>query len=104
MLITDGLRFSGIAARLGAVAASLMPGSPNRSTGLYGRHTYMRPTGKALRNPADPHQKARIGAAAYKRERKEWIRDRNALKSFRGNAAHYLASDHRRLDPFFIAR
>lgn len=93
MLITDGLRFSGIAARI----AKLLDR-------LYGRHTYMRPTGKALRNPADPHQKARIGAAAYKRERKEWVRDRNALKSFRGNAAHCLASDHRRLDPFFIAR
>lgn len=32
--------------------------------------TKRRPTGAALRNPADPHQAARIEAAAAKRERK----------------------------------
>lgn len=102
MLITDGLRFSGIAARLGAVAASLMAGSPSRSTGLYGRHTYMRPTQRQQRDPNSPHQQARILAAADKRERRAKKLAFYMLHSTLNNRAH--ADTGPSLNPFHIAR
>lgn len=102
MLITDGLRFSGIAARLGAVAASLMAGSPGRSTGLYGRHTYMRPTRRQQRDPNNPHQHARIMSAAEKRERRAVKLTRDATRSALYNGAHRGSGVA--FDPFFIAR
>lgn len=102
MLITDGLRFSGIAARLGAAIGSLMIGSPTRSTGLYGRHTYMRPTQRQQRDPNNPHQQARILAAAEKRERRTAKLVRDTLGATINNRAH--ADTGPSLNPFFIAR
>ena len=102
MLITDGLRFSGIAARLGAALGALMSGSPGRSTGLYGRHTYMRPTLRQQRDPSNPHQQARIQAAAEKRERRAVKLTRDATRSAIYNGAHRGSGVA--FDPFFIAR
>lgn len=102
MLITDGLRFSGIAARLGAALGALMSGSPGRSTGLYGRHTYMRPTRRQQRDPNNPHQQARILAAAAKRERRAVKLTRDTLRATVNNRAHACSCPS--LNPFHIAR
>jgi len=101
MLITDGLRFSGIAARLGAAIGSLMIGSSGRSTGLYGRHSYMRPTRRQQRDPNNPHQQARIMAAAEKRERRAKKLAFYMLHSTLNNRAH--ADTGPSLNPFHIA-
>lgn len=98
MLITDGRRFAGIASKIAAILAGPMGSVPS----LHGRHSYMVPTGKALRNPKDPAQRARIQAAAEKRVRKEIKLTRDATRSAIFNCAHRdmgLA-----FDPFFIAR
>ncbi len=100
MLITDGRRFAGIASKIAAILAGPMSSSPS----LRARHSYMVPTGKALRNPKDPVQQARIQAAAEKRDRKEWLRDRKLYVSHSKNAAHQMAGNTFSLDPFFIAR
>lgn len=100
MLIIDGRRFAGIASKIAAILAGPMGSVPS----LHGRHSYRRTTGKALRNPKDPVQQARIQAAADKRVRKDQIRVRNFYMSRLYNVAHRLAGNTVSLDPFFIAR
>lgn len=101
MLITDGLRFSGIAARLGAAIGSLMTGSAGSTRSLHARHSYMRPTRRQQRDPNNPHQQARIMAAAEKRERRAKKLAFYMLHSTLNNRAH--ADTGPRLNPFHIA-
>ncbi|MCQ4311720.1 hypothetical protein NAV33_07400 [Pseudomonas stutzeri] len=102
MRIADGKRFSGIAKMMATLLTGTM--SAPKVPSLYSRYSYGRPSGKALRNPKDPIQQARIQAAAGKRDRKEWLRDRYLYISHRKNAAHQMASNTFSLDPLFIAR
>lgn len=73
-----------------------------------------RPTGAALRNPADPIQAARIEAAAVKRARRADKLERDSNQSWKGNYTHHAAF-HRlddatgyilplNLNPFYIAK
>lgn len=70
-----------------------------------------RPTGAALRNPADPTQAARIEAAAAKRERRAVSRIAAACRSvmnnptvvgWKGPFPDYQCRDN--LNPFYIAK
>jgi hypothetical protein len=67
-----------------------------------------RPTGKALRNPADPIQAERIQDAADKRTRKGVVLMSNAGRSAILNKAHQYAGAGlwlgRRLDPLHVAK
>ena len=73
-----------------------------------------RPTGKELRNSADPHQATRIQAAADKRTRKAAKLDRDLNRSAVFNAAHRApsggdvpyGSNHiwHRLNPLYVNR
>lgn len=68
------------------------------------RHNFVkfRPTGAALRNPADPIQAARIEAAAVKRARKAEKLERNALSSSYHNPC--LNARLSNLNPFYVAK
>ena len=68
---------------------------------LYSQRTPRRPPGKALRNPADPHQAARIQAAADKRARKAAKLERDAGLSYLKN---YAWPAEIGFDPFYVKR
>lgn len=74
-----------------------------------------RPTGAALRNPADPIQAARIEAAAIKRARRADKLQRDALESRNSNRAHIATRLDKirmlksydlpnRFNPFYVAK
>ena len=106
MLMSDATKFGKFARLLGAMLAG--------GFSLPAPGARRRPTGKALRNPADPHQAARIQAAADKRARKAAKPDRDLNRSATWNGAHRAyPSDPvaygsnfiwNRLNPFFINR
>ena len=61
-----------------------------------------RPTGAALRNPADPIQAARIEAAAVKRVRRALKLERDTEQSaLRNNCINARLSN---LNPFYVAK
>ena len=70
--------------------------TPGRSTG--------RPTGAALRNPADPIQAARIEAAAVKRARRAVKYAKHCQRHSRANHAHQIAVNDLVFNPFYIAK
>lgn len=66
-----------------------------------------RPTGSALRNPANPVQAARIAAAMAKRERRADLRLALASRATLYNRAHHTnVWKHVRpsLNPFYVAK
>lgn len=71
-----------------------------------------RPTGTALRNPADFHQSNRLEAAVLKRRRKAEKLQRDTLEAATNNWAHVggrrcdliTASPIGSLNPFYIAK
>jgi hypothetical protein len=77
--------------------------------------TYLnsRPTGAALRNPADPVQAARIEAAAVKRARKAEKQSYQAMRTLNGMHAVICAAYAKHevgfacplnLNPFYVAK
>lgn len=79
MKMRDVNIFARISAALGGLLSADMS--------LHGRHSYMRPTGKALRDPDCPTQQVRIRAAATKRERRAKKLAADTLRAAAGNAA-----------------
>lgn len=63
---------------------------------------YCRPTGAALRNPADPIQAARIEAAEVKRDRRALKLERDTEQAaLRNNCINARLSN---LNPFYVAK
>lgn len=114
MLKSDVLKFAGNAASALAAAFATLGsvGTHRRVRTLRGMP--LRPTGAALRNPADPFQAERIERAAAKRQRKgvKLMADSGRMGLF--NKAHrnsihqglaeYTAWAGGRLNPFHIAK
>ena len=109
------MRYSDIARFAKTVASALATfGSPTVPRDHFVPKAPRRPTGQALRNPNDPHQAARIQAAADKRARKAAKLTSNTLASHRGNRAHSIFGSVSpngngeivpcRLHPFYVNR
>lgn len=114
MLKSDVLKFAGSAASALAAAFATLGsmGSHRRVRTLRGMP--LRPTGAALRNPADPFQAERIERAAAKRQRKGQALMANTGRATIFNRAHENSDHHGyqqtpawaggRLNPLFVNR
>ena len=100
MLMSDASKFGKFARLLGALLSS---GTGVQFGNKIARRGVRRPTGAALRNPADPFQAERIQKAAEKRERKAVTLVYNTLASFTANLAHH-GSAETRMNPFHFYR